>query len=55
MQIINKSTKLQKLWENKEADFTELMKIVVDVSKEILAIDAQCMLILRNYYWMKVP
>ncbi len=41
MQIINKSTELQKLWENKEADFTELMKIVVDVSKEILAIDAQ--------------
>ncbi len=26
MQIINKSTELQKLWENKEADFKELLR-----------------------------
>ena len=34
------SPSLEELWKNKEAEFTELMKIVVDVSRKILAIDA---------------
>lgn len=40
MRIIKTAHSLKELWDNKEADFTELMKIVVDVSQKILAIDA---------------
>ena len=40
MTIINEPKSLDELWESKEAEFTELMKIVVDVSRRILAIDA---------------
>lgn len=40
MQIISKTCSLKDLWKNKEAEFTELMKIVVDVSRKVLAIDA---------------
>jgi Protein of unknown function (DUF5674) len=40
LKIIKTQQSLQELWQNKEAEFTELMKIVVDVSRQILAIDA---------------
>jgi len=41
MKIIKETANLQILWENREVDFTELMKVVVDVEKRILAIDAE--------------
>ena len=41
MKIIEKATDLRFLWETREVDFTELMKIVVDVDKKKLAIDAE--------------
>jgi len=40
MKIITQPVNLSELWETKEVDFTEMMKIVVDVGKGILAIDA---------------
>ena len=39
MQIIAKPTLLVQLWESREIDFVEMMKIVVDIQQEILAID----------------
>ncbi|OIP04119.1 MAG: hypothetical protein AUJ97_03210 [Bacteroidetes bacterium CG2_30_32_10] len=41
MQIISAPVSLKAIWENKTTDFTELMKIVVDIHKEIIAIDAE--------------
>ncbi len=41
MQIIEKKTDIKVLWKNREIDFSELMKIVVDVEKKILAVDAE--------------
>jgi hypothetical protein len=41
MKIIKKPVKLQILWEKRDVDFTELMKVVVDIEKRILAIDAE--------------
>jgi hypothetical protein len=41
MKIINEPSVLQILWENRDVDFTELMKVVVDVERKILAIDAE--------------
>jgi hypothetical protein len=41
MKIIEHSVDVSQLWENREIDFTELMKVVVDTEKEILAIDAE--------------
>jgi len=41
MKILSTPTKLQDLWEHKDVDFTDLMKLVVDVDREILAIDAE--------------
>lgn len=41
MIIIEKSTTLNDLWIKREIDFTELMKVVVDVNRGILAIDAE--------------
>jgi len=41
MKIISQPTSLMQLWENKESDFIEMLKIVIDVEKEILAIDAE--------------
>jgi hypothetical protein len=41
MKIIEKPTKLDELWQSKETGFIELMKIVVDIEKRILAIDAE--------------
>ena len=40
MRIITVPTDLARLWETREIDFTEMMKIVVDVGQGILAIDA---------------
>ncbi|MDD4604403.1 MAG: DUF5674 family protein [Bacteroidales bacterium] len=39
MQIISEPALLKMVWENREVDFTEMMKIVVDIEREILAID----------------
>ena len=39
MQIIAKPAILIQLWESREIDFTELMKIVVDIHQKTLAID----------------
>jgi hypothetical protein len=41
MQIILKPTSLEQLWKDRLTDFEEIMKIVVDVEKNILAIDAE--------------
>ena len=41
MQIISQPTSLMQLWENKESDFVEMLKIVIDVDNEIVAIDAE--------------
>lgn len=40
MKIITQPVPLSELWESREVDFTEMMKIVVDVEQNILAIDA---------------
>jgi len=40
MKIITHPVPLSELWESREVDFTEMMKIVVDVEQNILAIDA---------------
>ena len=39
MQIISKPSSLFDLWDSREIDFVEMMKIVVDTDKQILAID----------------
>jgi hypothetical protein len=39
MQIIAKPTSLIQLWDSREIDFVEMMKIVVDIRLQILAID----------------
>ena len=39
MQIISKPVSLLQLWESREVDFIEMIKIVVDVHQQILAID----------------
>jgi hypothetical protein len=41
MQIILKPTSLEQLWKDRSIDFEEIMKIVVDVNKNILAVDAE--------------
>jgi hypothetical protein len=41
MKIINEPSVLQILWENRDVDFAELMKVVVDVERKLLAIDAE--------------
>jgi hypothetical protein len=40
MKIITEPVSLQILWESREYDYIEMMKIVVDVEQGILAIDA---------------
>jgi len=40
MRIITGPAELTRLWETRDIDFTEMMKIVVDVGQGILAIDA---------------
>ena len=39
MQIIAQPTSLIQLWETREIDFVEMMKIVVDIHQAILSID----------------
>ena len=41
MIIIEKPTSLNVLWIKRDIDFTELMKVVIDISRGILAIDAE--------------
>ena len=41
MKIISEPSNMQILWENRDVDFTELMKVVVDVERKLLAIDAE--------------
>jgi len=41
MKIITSPSVLSEIWESREVDFTEMMKIVVDISKEILGVDAE--------------
>ena len=41
MKIIDAPVSLKDLWKEKEVDFVEIMKIVVDVDRGILAIDAE--------------
>ncbi len=41
MQIISQPTSLQKIWENRTTDFVEVLKIVVDINKKIVAVDAE--------------
>lgn len=52
MQIIKKPISLNILWENRKTDFTEMIKIVVDIDKEILAIDAEMHADLENLLLM---
>jgi hypothetical protein len=52
MQIIKDPISLNILWENRKTDFTEMMKIVVDVEKKILAIDAEMHADLENLLLM---
>jgi len=41
MKIIEEPTSLHLLWDHRDVDFTELMKVVVDIERNILAIDAE--------------
>jgi len=41
MQIITTPTPLNQLWRSREIEFEEMMKIVVDIEKEILAVDGE--------------
>ena len=39
MQIINEPTSLKSIWENKQTDYNEILKIVVDIENVIIAVD----------------
>lgn len=41
MQIIKQPTSLIKIWEGRETAFEEVLKIVVDVKKSLVAVDAE--------------
>lgn len=41
MQIIKEPTRLKDIWQGRETPFVELLKIVVDVDKKIIAADAE--------------
>lgn len=41
MKLIDQPTSLLFLWENKETDFTEMIKIVVDIERKIIGIDSE--------------
>ena len=41
MKIITRPTKLKDIWDSRETPFVELLKIVVDVDKGIVAVDAE--------------
>jgi len=48
MQIIAKPVALIQLWESRKIDFVEMMKIVVDIEQQILAIDGDMHADLEN-------
>ncbi|MCD6329586.1 MAG: hypothetical protein J7M10_04405, partial [Candidatus Cloacimonetes bacterium] len=41
MKIITEPTSLSELWLAREVEFEDMMKMVVDVEQEILAVDAE--------------
>ncbi len=41
MRIIKEPHQLSEIWEERESGFEELIKFVVDIEKEIIAIDAE--------------
>jgi hypothetical protein len=41
VQIIKEPTRLEDIWQGRKTPFVELLKIVVDVDKEIIAVDAE--------------
>ena len=41
MKIIEVSVSLTEIWETRETTFEEMLKIVVDIDKEIIAVDAE--------------
>src|SRR5208337_2294721 len=41
MKIIKEPVSFDELWKSRETEFTEIIKIVVDTDKEIIAIDGE--------------
>ena len=41
MQVIKQPVSLIKIWEEREIAFEELLKIVVDIEKNLIAVDAE--------------
>jgi hypothetical protein len=41
MKIIKQAVPINEIWNSKESDFVEMLKVVVDVEKEILTVDAE--------------
>jgi hypothetical protein len=41
MKIIKQPININEIWNSKESDFVEMLKIVVDIEKEMVAIDAE--------------
>ena len=41
MRIITEPTNLNEIWEQRETPFVELLKIVVDIENEIIAVDSE--------------
>jgi hypothetical protein len=41
MRIITRSASLIKIWEERETAFEEVLKIVVDINKNLIAVDAE--------------
>ncbi|MCB0284785.1 MAG: hypothetical protein KDF60_19560 [Calditrichaeota bacterium] len=41
MKIIDKPTELNLIWQHRDSEFDGMLKIVVDIEQEILAIDAE--------------
>jgi hypothetical protein len=41
MKIIRSRTSLSELWQNRETQTTDLLKIVVDIKRNIIAVDAE--------------
>ena len=41
MRIIKTPVSFNEIWENRETEFTEIIKIVVDIDKEIISIDGE--------------
>jgi hypothetical protein len=48
MKIIRNPTSIKKLWQSKESGFEEMVKIVVDIERDVLAIDAELHADLEN-------